>query len=113
MAQSGWERRLQIEMQAVTYPVPVPQFRFAPPRRWTFDFAWPAWKLAVEVEGGIWTKGRHTRGKGYERDVEKYNEAALLGWRVLRFTTGQIASGYALTTLERALGASKRLETAS
>jgi hypothetical protein len=43
--------------------------------------------VAVEFEGGIWSNGRHIRGKGYARDVEKYNLAVLEGWRVLRYTT--------------------------
>lgn len=69
------------------------EFRFAPPRRWRFDYAAPVQLIALEVEGGIWTGGRHTRGKGYERDCEKYNAAALLGWSVFRVTTGMIRDG--------------------
>lgn len=73
-------------------------------RRWRFDIAFPAEMLAVEVEGGTWTRGRHTRGSGYEKDCEKYNTAVLLGWRVLRFTSGQVWSGYAKDTILKALG---------
>lgn len=62
----------------------VPEFRFAPPRRWRFDWAWPEFKVALEVEGGAWTGGRHTRGKGFLNDMEKYNEAVCLGWRIIR-----------------------------
>lgn len=101
--QSGFERNLQFQIKALKLPAPECQYRFAPPRRWTFDFCWPAWKLALEVEGGIWTKGRHTRGKGYERDCEKYNEAALAGFRLLRVTTGMVADGRALRVVERAI----------
>ncbi len=64
---------------------PVRELRFHPSRRWRFDFAFPDKKIAVEVEGGIWARGRHTRGGGYAGDVEKYNEAVKLGWRVLRY----------------------------
>lgn len=112
MAQSGYELLLISHLKALKLPAPVAQHRFAPPRRWTFDLAWPDRKLAAEVEGGIWVRGRHTRGKGYEKDCEKYNEAALTGWRVLRFTTGQVKDGAAVTTLERALGASAHAESA-
>jgi hypothetical protein len=73
-------------------------------RMWRFDFAWPAHMLAVEVDGGTWAGGRHTRGAGFERDCEKVNEAVLRGWRVLRFTTKQVDSGEALAWIERALG---------
>ena len=108
MSQSGYEVELQWQMKAAKLPAPTPQYRFAAPRRWTFDFAWPDRMLALEVEGGIWTKGRHTRGKGYEKDCEKYNEAALLGWRLLRVTTSHIKAGTALQVIERALKPAKR-----
>jgi very-short-patch-repair endonuclease len=60
------------------------EHKFCAARKWRFDFAWPAQKVAVEVEGGVWSKGRHTRGSGYIGDCAKYNTAALDGWRVIR-----------------------------
>ncbi len=89
-------------LQAAGLPAPEREYRFAPPRRWRFDFAWPAQRLALEVEGGVWTGGRHVRGAGYERDCEKYSEAALRGWRVLRVTSGMMRDGRALQLLARA-----------
>lgn len=71
---------------AVGQPAPLPEFQFHPARRWRFDFAWPAHCLAVELEGGTYSGGRHTRGAGYTADCEKYNAAVAQGWRVLRFT---------------------------
>jgi len=68
------------------------EHRFHPTRRWRFDFAWPAIKVAVEIEGGTWAAGRHTRPAGYAGDCCKYNAAVLLGWRVLRYTTQMIAN---------------------
>ena len=73
-------------------PKPVSEHRFAPPRRWRFDLAWPDLKIAVEQEGGLWVTGRHNRAHGYIKDMEKYNHAALNGWRVFRFTPQQIRS---------------------
>ena len=84
-------------------PPVICEFRFAPPRRWRFDYAWTEEMVALEVEGGIWTQGRHTRGKGVLGDMEKYNEAAIRGWKVLRATPDQVQSGAILATLERAL----------
>lgn len=74
-----------------------------PKRRWRFDFAITGTRMAIEVEGGVWVAGRHTRGAGYEKDLEKYNRAALLGWVVLRYTTKQITSGHAITELTNAM----------
>lgn len=67
-------------------PEPIPEYRFHATRRWRFDFAWPLFLVAVEVEGGIWTQGRHTRGPGVLADMEKYNAAAIIGWRILRYS---------------------------
>lgn len=77
---------------------------FHPQRKWRFDFASHRHKLAVEVEGGTWGKSRHTTGTGFEADCEKYCEAACLGWRVLRFTSGMVTSGKAVEYIKRALG---------
>jgi very-short-patch-repair endonuclease len=82
---------------------PTTEHRFAPPRRWRFDVAFPDRMLAIEIEGGVWTRGRHTRPAGFLRDAEKYNRAALLGWRVLRFTPQQVMDGTARATLVEAL----------
>lgn len=66
-------------------PDAVSEFKFHPDRRWRADFAIPSAKLLVEVDGGIWSGGRHTRGGGFIGDMEKLNAAACLGYRVLRF----------------------------
>lgn len=83
----------------------VRQCRFDPARRWAFDFALVAERLAVEVQG--LTKGRapgaHQRVDGLTREYEKLNAAVLAGWRVLLFTPAQVKSGYALDTIRKAL----------
>ena len=65
----------------------VKEFRYHPTRRWRFDYAIPAKKVAVEVDGGVWTGGRHINPAGYINDIEKLNTAASMGWLVLRITT--------------------------
>lgn len=67
-------------------PVPTPEHRFHQVRRWRIDYAFIEEKLAIEIEGGIWTRGRHTRGKGYKKDLEKYNMLQEMGWILLRYT---------------------------
>lgn len=74
---------------------------FHPTRKWRFDCAWPRFMVALEVDGGVYTGGRHTRGKGFENDCEKCNEALMLGWKVLRVTSHHIGTGQALQWIER------------
>ena len=57
------------------------------------------------MEGGTFSGGRHSRGRGFEADAEKYAEAAILGWRVLRVTTAMVNDGRALDLIERAMTA--------
>lgn len=103
MSKSDLEAAMSIHIRANDLPDPEREHRFARPRRWSFDFAWPALMLALEVEGGVWSNGRHTSGKGFTDDCEKYNEALCRGWRVLRVTAAQIDSGAAVDWLRRAM----------
>ncbi len=83
---------------------------FHPTRKWRFDIAFVGgiwkreWPIAVEVDGATWINGRHSRGYGVEADCEKYNEAIILGWRVMRVTPKQVKDGRALEWIRRALG---------
>ena len=107
---SGKRRRmspteeLEFQMKSAGVPAWTSEHRFHDTRRWRLDYAWPDRLLAVEVHGGTWTGGRHTRGGGFTRDREKMNEAALLGWRVLEVTTDHVRSGQALSWVEQAIG---------
>ncbi|HCQ9721143.1 TPA: DUF559 domain-containing protein [Acinetobacter baumannii] len=76
------------------------EYKFHPERKWRADFLITGTKILIEVEGGIWSGGRHTRGKGYLGDMEKYNSAAMMGFTVLRFSTEQVKSGMALKQIE-------------
>lgn len=84
-------------------PAPQHEYSFASNRKWRFDFAWPDKMLAVEIEGGTWTQGRHSRPKGFADDCQKYNHAALLGWRVLRYTGDMVRKGEAVDQVRIAL----------
>ncbi len=71
-------------------PKPVRQYKFHSKRKWRFDFAWPEFKIAVEIQGGSFTFGGHNRGFSQSRDFEKHNAATILGWKVLYFNTKMI-----------------------
>jgi very-short-patch-repair endonuclease len=107
---SSLERELAMLIKLACLPEPQREYRFEEHRgpkgrlaHYRFDFAWPDKMLAVECEGGIWTGGRHVTAKGYEADARKYNRAALLGWRVLRFTSSMISEGEAIQAIRSAL----------
>lgn len=80
------------------------EFYFHPDRKWRADFHLIDKKILVEIEGGIWSGGRHTRGKGYIGDMEKYNAATMMGFQVIRFSTDQVKSGHAIQQLEKMVG---------
>lgn len=73
-------------------PMPERQVQFHPERRWRFDFCWrgPRIKLAVEINGGEFHGGRHSRGAARVSDYEKSNEAQRMGFVVLQFGTKQL-----------------------
>jgi hypothetical protein len=79
------------------------EYQFATDRKWRFDAAVPSKSIAIEIEGGHWAGGAHVRGKHFESDMEKYNRAALYGWRVLRFSHQQVLEGEAKAFIERYL----------
>ena len=80
------------------------EFYFHPERKWRADFHLVGKKILVEVEGAIWSGGRHTRGKGYIGDMEKYNAATMMGFQVIRFSTDQVKSGLAIQQIEKMVG---------
>ena len=111
------EDRLELQILDAGLPEPEREYRFAPPRRWRADFAWPKRRLIVEVNGGTWSprgakkcpvcgrlpRSGHTSARGLERDYEKQNEAVLAGWRYLEVTPKMVDDGRALEWVRRAL----------
>jgi hypothetical protein len=85
------------------------QYEFWPGRKFRFDFiVWrpyllASFKVAVEVQGGIWKIGGHSSGAGIEGGCEKAAHAAIAGWRLLPVTGGQIKSGKAIGWIKQAL----------
>lgn len=100
---SDGELAMATQIRWIGLPQGVAEYRFDDRRRWRFDLAWPDRHVALEVEGGTWVAGRHTRGRGYEADLEKYNRALELGWRVFRVTPAMVEDGRAIELMERVL----------
>lgn len=74
------------------------EVRFAPPRKWRADFV--IGRIIVEVDGGVWSGGRHTTGAGFMGDIEKLNAATMLGFSVIRVTPDMVDDGRALSLIE-------------
>lgn len=130
MGKNKYEQMLVDQIMAAGLPEPEREIRFHETRRWRLDIGYTDQRLAVEVEGQVWgglvrchkcgvtvrkransgkwyavreAGGRHTRGQGFENDVEKYNEVLLAGWRLLRATPAMIKDGRALEWVKRGL----------
>jgi len=84
-------------------PQPVAEHRFHASRRWRFDYAWPEHRVALEIEGGAWTGGRHFRGTGAIMDMLKYTEANIMGWIVIRRTPSNATNAECADLIKRAI----------
>lgn len=103
--QINYEAELAFQYRTLRLPEPVEQLYFAPPRRFRADFGWPAFKLLVEVQGGIWRPGggAHSHPIDIERDIERQQYMVMLGWWCLPVTPQQVKSGEAAELTQRAL----------
>ena len=81
----------------------IKEYKFCDGRKWRFDYALPDLKIAIEIEGGVFSNGRHTRGKGYLNDMEKYNMASELGWTLLRYTPTQLNESKTYEQIKRVI----------
>lgn len=56
-------------------------------KRYRLDFAHPDSRIGIEIQGGVYNRGRHVTGSGYERDCKKYNLAYTSGWTIFLLTS--------------------------
>jgi very-short-patch-repair endonuclease len=82
--------RFNMVWRSIHGPTLEEEHAFHPVRKWRADYAHHDSRTLIEVEGGIHSYGRHNRASGFIADSEKYLEATLLGWRVIRLTKDQI-----------------------
>lgn len=93
------------QCRAIGLPTPIAEYRFHPVRKWRFDWAFVNEHLAVEIDGGVFMPGggKHNRGPGFRKDTEKYAEAMIHGWRVLKVLPEHITKGQALMWIQQIL----------
>lgn len=86
-------------------PEPKREYKFHPTRKWRIDYLFEAngRRVALEVEGGIWTQGRHTRGSGFKKDMEKYNAISAAGIILLRVIPGELMSRRTIELVKQTL----------
>ena len=75
-----------------------------PDRKFRFDFADYPSQVAIEIQGGIWSRRKkgHNGGTGLERDYEKMNLAQLNGWKVFLLSESMISTTW-LTMIENCM----------
>lgn len=103
MAPSYLEKEFMLQIIHAHLPLPERECQLIAERRWKCDFFWPSHQVVFEIEGGVYIQGRHTRGVGFTRDCEKYNEFTLQGYRVFRVTSEHVKNGKALNWLRLVL----------
>ena len=105
MSKSSLEAELALQIRALDLPEPIREYQAIKGRKFRFDFAWLEQRLLVEVNGGTYTQGAHSTGRGIARDYEKANLAVLQGWRVLSFDGKSVKDGTAVEVIRQALEA--------
>ncbi|PHQ27863.1 hypothetical protein [Leeuwenhoekiella nanhaiensis] len=84
------KRSIELVLWAMKREGSIPDYlrelQFSDDRKFRFDWAIPALKIAIEYEGIFSEKSGHTTISGYTKDCIKYNLATLEGWKVLRYT---------------------------
>ena len=84
-------------------PTPmIKEYKFNNKRKWRVDFYNPLARIAVEIEGGIWSGGRHIRPAGFIKDIEKYNSLSSFGILLFRVPAHQITSKWVIPIIETA-----------
>jgi hypothetical protein len=100
---------ISLDKMLVAYGLPKPrlEFRFCSERKFRWDACWPTEKggVALEVDGSVWSRGRHVRGKGYLSDREKDLEGQMRGWIVIHTTPHGLTSAKTIQQIRGALQA--------
>lgn len=100
-ARSKIEEQLSHQIKLAGLPAPVEhpsQFRPFPARNIRVDFAWPALKLIVEVDGGA-----HAARERFTTSFERGFLLLLEGWKVLHVGENEVLGGLAVEWVRQLL----------
>jgi hypothetical protein len=110
---SELEDTFAAQVRRYRLPEPVRQLKFALDvrRKWAWDFAWPQFMVAVELQGLVveaignrrYVRGGHGTVPGMINDMEKLNAGVLLGWSPLWFAQNHVRSNDAIAVTQRVL----------
>lgn len=100
MAKKDIEDLFEQQILDAKLPLVTREFKFHPTRRWRADFCFVRPKIICEIMGGVWSHGAHVRPLGYEGDCEKMNNAVILGYKVMYFTSKMVKDGRAIEWLK-------------
>lgn len=104
MSKTDWKDEFLKQLLAARIPLPLAEVRFHPTRKWRFDYAWPAQKIAVEYQGGIfYRQASHSGIAGLKRDCLKFSSATALGWRLFLINADMVRDGSAFGFIQDAL----------
>ena len=84
------EKKFDFIWKAIDGQSLVSEYKFNPDRRWAADRCHRFTKILLEIEGGNWSNGRHNRGKGFENDCEKYFDATMRGYTIIRLSSNML-----------------------
>lgn len=103
LIKSNFEDLFYNQIKNLKLKLPVREYKFCSYRRWRSDFCWIEERIIFEIEGGIFSRGRHIQSIGFIKDCEKYNMASLLGYRIFRIIPAQVKNGEGISLLISAL----------
>lgn len=84
-------------------PIPVSEYKFHPVRKWRMDFCWVDYGVFLEVQGGLFVQGRHSRGAAMLKEFEKTNAASEMGYRMLLCQPKDLCSTTTIETIRKTL----------
>lgn len=96
----------EFRFQLMAYDIPFEQeVKLIPGRKFHFDFFIPTTNIAIEIQGGVWSKLKmgHNSGSGIKRDCEKSNLAQKYGYILFKFTSDMVRNGEAILFLNNVL----------